>query len=234
MLGLGWLDIVCYCIGLVEFVKCFPLVYHIRVIALLLYHGVSTVCRGGGFRRPTDAEATHHLVTLCDLDWNLHQNNSTYALEADIVRYSWFVRFLGGPRGDLLGFWRRGWTLANGGVAHYFYKELRLHQSYTIQTRLAGFDNKWLYLSTEFCSGGTLHAAGLSRIVVKRGKLTLTPKEVMESLGYSSEDVDALRGTGNGGGGGGGLFTQIAEELRGARGAPQSGAKEATEESKRA
>ena len=172
--------------------------YHLRVLVLMLYHIALILLRSGGLRRPSEEVTTTHVVTLTDLDWNMHQNNSVYALELDIARYPFLVQFIGGRRPFLFPMWTQGWSLANGAVATFFYAPLLLHQVYSIRTHLAGVDRKWLYLVSFYTSagGGVVFACSVSRVVFKQGRRTLPPRDVMATLGYSEADIAALEALG--------------------------------------
>lgn len=184
---------------LAHFAKVLPISYHVRVLALLAWHIAALLLRGRGLARPGDAVLTSpNLVTLCDLDYNLHVNNSVYPLELDYARLPWLVDFVGGHRPRLFPLFTQGWRIANGAVSTYFYTEMTLHQAFRIRTRLGGCDRKWLYLVATFESldGGKVFAASVSRIVFKRGRLTLAPRAVMEAVGYAAADIDALEALG--------------------------------------
>ena len=184
---------------LLQFAKNLPTAYHVRCAALLGYHVAELLLRGRGLASPGDEVLTApNLVTLCDLDYNMHTNNSVYPLELDYARLPWFVAFVGGHRPRLFPLLTQGWRIANGAVSTYFYTEMRLHQAFRIRTRLGGVDRKWFYLIATFESldGATLFAASVSRIVFKRGRLTLAPRAVMEAVGYAAADIEALEALG--------------------------------------
>ena len=172
--------------------KGFPFIYHVRAVSLLLWQIGVLLFHGHGFRSPMDVYETTHMVTLSDLDWNMHQNNSNYALESDLARYPFYVMLIGGLNPYLFPMWRLGWRLALGGLSSWFLKEMRLHQVYTIRTRLASVDKKWFYVVSYFESGATLFAIQLSRVVIKSGRKSITPREVLTTLGYANADIDAL------------------------------------------
>jgi acyl-CoA thioesterase FadM len=184
---------------LAHFAKVLPISYHVRVLALLAWHIAALLVRGRGLARPGDHVLTSpNIVTLCDLDYNMHVNNSVYPLEMDYARLPWLVDFVGGHRPRLFPLFTQGWRIANGAVSTYFYTEMKLHQAFTIRTRLGGCDRKWFYLIATFVSldGGQVFASSVSRIVFKRGRLTLAPRAVMEAVGYAAADIDALEALG--------------------------------------
>ena len=180
---------------LLQYVKSFPFGYHVRVLLSISYNAAALLLANRGPQRsPTDSTTTSHRVLLGDLDWNYHQNNSCYALEADVSRYSWFLSFF---RGALLG---GRFKLANGGFCAFFYKEMRFLQRYTITTALHSVDEKWFYLVERFAPPATPRepcpppfAVALTRIVVKqRSGKTVPPAEVMAAIGYDAASVAEL------------------------------------------
>ena len=188
-----------------QFWKQVPLVYHARAIGHILWGYVSLVT-GHGMRRLSDATVTRHRVTMGELDWNGHVNNSCYSLETDVARYSLLLRLFRDRRG--LNAFRARWRLANGGVSTFFLRELTLGQGvYSIASSVCGMDAKWLYIVSRFVSssssssssggGGappTLFAISICRVVFKAkgSSKTVPPADVCRELGYSESDVAAL------------------------------------------
>jgi hypothetical protein len=180
---------------LLQFIKAAPFGYHVRVVASILCNAAELLLtRSGGLPTPMSPTTTSHRVLLGDLDWNLHQNNSCYALEADVSRYTWFLQFF---RASLLG---GRFKLANGGFCAFFYREMRFLQRYTITTALHSVDEKWFYLVEKFAPPPTAaepapppFAVALTRIVVKqRSGKTVPPAEMMATIGYDAVHIAAL------------------------------------------
>lgn len=174
-----------------QYWKSFPFSYHIRVTLLTIYE----ILFGKPLNSPSDVVVSSAKVYLGELDWNMHMNNSNYALEADIFRYKWFANFLThSPRWvNIL----MNTKIASGGVATWFLKELRLGQKYVMETSAVGCDEKWIYLRTRFLipaskSGKpeTVSAVMFIRIVFKEksGK-TIPPKDVLEMVGYDPSSL---------------------------------------------
>jgi hypothetical protein len=53
----------------------------------------------------------------------------------------------------------------NGGVMFVYLRELRFWTPFTIETRLAAVDKKWVFLEQRFLVDGKVHAVGVSKIV---------------------------------------------------------------------
>ncbi len=218
---------------LLQYVKAFPFGYHVRVTASILYNACALLLAGRGLRAPSAATSTSHVVLVGDLDWNFHQNNSCYALEADVSRYSWFLQFFG--KALLAG----SYKLANGGFCAFFYREMRVWQRYTITTALQCVDEKWFYLEERFTPPATPRqpspppfAVALTRIVVKqRSGKTVPPAEVMAALGYEAAAIAELVARGKAAGAGGPSLSAVAAALQGA---PAAAAAAPREEPKKA
>jgi hypothetical protein len=165
--------------------KGVPGVFHLRLAASVLLGAFWE----GRLRSVTEHVESTERVLLCDMDINLHQNNSIYNLLADVSRYHWLSRLLAGNLSRY-----RQIKIANGGVSMFFLRELRFFQKYSVSTFCLGMDDKWAYMRAEFCSGGrgskrVVHAVGVCRLVFKElsGK-TIRPADFFRSLGYSVDE----------------------------------------------
>ena len=83
-----------------------------------------------------------------DLDVNLHVNNGRYLALADIGRIHWFA--LTGA----LGVARRqkAFPVVGDAIAK-FRRDLKVFQTFEIQTRLIGWDRKWGFIEHRFVRG---------------------------------------------------------------------------------
>lgn len=177
-----------------EFARAVPGVYHLRCMWIVLRDVFLLRTRLAAPLERLDAPVAMrgNRVGLGALDWNLHMNNATYALEADVARYPWFTRFL--AAGKSAAAYNR-LAIANGTVSTVFYREMRWGQAFTMSTRCVGFDAKWVFLETRFIdeaapAGRALHAVTLARFVFKeargalRGK-TVPPADVFALVGLA-------------------------------------------------
>ena len=80
-----------------------------------------------------------------DLDLNVHVNNGRYLALADIGRIHWFVRT------GVLGVARqqKAFPIIGDAIAK-FRQDLKVFQSFEIQTRLIGWDRKWGFMEHRF------------------------------------------------------------------------------------
>ncbi|KAL7423784.1 hypothetical protein Q5752_001368 [Cryptotrichosporon argae] len=134
----------------------FPFLWHLRVWyhPLRAYYLSYTRGRAGYWRawkREHDAAGglaglrtrVTRRALLDDCDYNLHLSNSCYAKNSDAARMKYCID----------GFAPVYYTGVHTPLAatHWQYlKEIPMGSEYTMETRLAGWGDKWLYLVTEF------------------------------------------------------------------------------------
>eukprot|EP01006_Ploeotia_vitrea_P021267 TRINITY_DN53621_c0_g1_i2.p2 TRINITY_DN53621_c0_g1~~TRINITY_DN53621_c0_g1_i2.p2 ORF type:complete len:231 (+),score=65.77 TRINITY_DN53621_c0_g1_i2:138-830(+) len=148
---------------------------------------------------------SEHWVWPSDLDYNMHMNNSVYFREADYARTRAAVTT------GIWKFIRKlGYRMANGGihqhpllfrllpvVSHsrsinhcclgatmHFRREMRLFQRYSLSCRLQCFDKKWMAFEHAYKNpeDGSYFANGFVRLVVKDGRRTVPPAEILGGM----------------------------------------------------
>lgn len=90
---------------------------------------------------------------LMEADFNLHKSNSTYFTDLDISR-SYLAGALLGPI-FLTGIDGRRCNLIVGSVACAFRKETKIYRACESWSRIASWDDKWIYVVTHFVSPRT-------------------------------------------------------------------------------
>jgi len=113
-----------------------------------------------------------------DLDANLHLNNGRYLVLADLGRADWFMR-----TGMLAQAARRGALPIISDALAKFRRELKLLQRFEIETRLAGWEKRWLFLEHRFVHAGSTVGVVAVRVVLRARRRTLDPSEILEALG---------------------------------------------------
>lgn len=112
-----------------------------------------------------------------DIDGNLHVNNGRYLTLADLGRITWFLR------SGVLAQARRfhAIPLIADSIAK-FRRELKLFSSFTIETRLLGWERRCILLEHRFLVDE--HVSGLVavRCVFKSGRRTIYPNELLGGL----------------------------------------------------
>jgi acyl-CoA thioesterase FadM len=112
-----------------------------------------------------------------DLDGNLHVNNGRYLALADLGRITWFLR--SGVLARAHKF--RALPVISDAFAK-FRRELKLLETFTIETRLLGWERRYLFLEHKFLVDE--HVSGLVgvRCVFKSGRRTIYPSELLSGL----------------------------------------------------
>ena len=117
-------------------------------------------------------------VWLTDLDLYRHVNNGRYLTLADIGRRDWFLR-----TGIMQWTARHGAVPVMGDAMAKFRRELRLFQSFDIQSRLLGWDRRWIFLEHRFVRGGrVVGVVGIRALFKARGG-PLDPGEMLGEIG---------------------------------------------------
>lgn len=126
-----------------------------------------------------DPGLIHLRVWPTDLDLNLHMNNGRYLTVMDLGRLD--LTFRCGLGGLLL---RRRWRPVVGAVRIRFRRSLDPFERYALETRLLGWDGKWLYLGQRFLKGdGDLAAEAYVRAVFLGAEGAVPPAELLRELG---------------------------------------------------
>jgi hypothetical protein len=66
---------------------------------------------------------------------------------------------------------------------------VRFQSCFQTDRSFCSWDDKWIYLQQKFVSGGTVYAIGFNKIVVKNKRTTISPEEVLKSLGCNISEV---------------------------------------------
>ncbi|ORX39109.1 hypothetical protein BD324DRAFT_618540 [Kockovaella imperatae] len=96
--------------------------------------------RHGGI---TERTRLKRIAWFDDCDYNLHLSNSCYAKNVDAARMKWAIDVI-------LPAFRPGIHMALGATHYVFVKEIPLGSEYVMETRAGGWDEKWIYLVTEY------------------------------------------------------------------------------------
>lgn len=121
-----------------------------------------------------------------DIDVYGHVNNGVYLTLMDQGRLDHTLR-----TGMMFEMLRRGWMPVLGAATVRFRRELRVFEAFEMATRIAYWDDKWVYFAQSFERAEVLHAEGFARAIVKRRGETVSPAELMSSLGHGGPPPDA-------------------------------------------
>jgi acyl-CoA thioesterase FadM len=170
-----WLVIILSALAIILFFARFPLFYTIRVLRCLLFPP----------KRPNDPLATQSLrmkVALNECDMNLHMNNGVYLTTCDFGRVSLLSSF-----GLGMSFLFSGVSVAAGGEMVRFRRPLNLWSSYTLTTRIAAADDKWVYVEHQMIQKKRVAVAVWVKVMFKKGGKILAPQDLLEYAGYSNK-----------------------------------------------
>ncbi len=139
-------------------------------------------------RRPRldimDTAETPLRVFPNDLDIFMHVNNGVYLTYADLGRTDLMLR-----SGTFSRVRERGWYPVAAEASIRYRKSLTLGQRFVIRTRIAGWDDRAIYLEQDFMQGDTLVAQAFidARFLVKGGGKV----SISELLDYLKIDPQA-------------------------------------------
>ncbi|RHZ54864.1 acyl-CoA thioesterase [Aspergillus thermomutatus] len=198
--------------------KTLPLVWHIRVYRYYFQNGyLFTPAVEQPPSPSTDILKPKSIFTrapIMEIDMNMHKSNSTYFSDLDVSRTALMGSLMikgaallekhlqkQGKRGPL--------HFVLGGVYTSFKREIPAYMKYEVQSHIASFDDKWIYIVTYFrkmkVSADTeeahkkrLLAVSISKYVLKKGRYTVPPKDAFEAAGYRPLIAPAANGTANG------------------------------------
>ncbi|KAI9369267.1 hypothetical protein BJX61DRAFT_536569 [Aspergillus egyptiacus] len=147
---------------------------------------------------------------LMETDYNLHKSNSTYFSDLDVSRTVLVTRLYSPGVGliskDLDAEFaetarkegkkppaRKSIYIALGSVYCSFKREIKPYSLYEVQSRVLGWDRKWMYILSFFLAPAgkdgkkVLYASSVSKYVVKKGRLTIAPERVLRKSGFLPE-----------------------------------------------
>jgi acyl-CoA thioesterase FadM len=112
-----------------------------------------------------------------DLDANLHVNNGRYLSLADLGRINWFVRSGVFARARA----QRALPVIADAFAK-FRRELKLWQTFEIETQLVGWEQRYVFMAHRFLVEGRVIGVVAVRCVFKAGRRTIYPSELFGGL----------------------------------------------------
>lgn len=99
---------------------------------------------------------SHHIVLPGDIDPWMHMNNSKYLREGDFGRLEYCLQ-----RGILAALGKTKTKIVASSISIRYRRELRLFQTYTIETSTLYWDDKHVYMEQKFVRNGFVHAISL-------------------------------------------------------------------------
>lgn len=126
-----------------------------------------------------DTITTPFRVVPTDLDVLRHMNNGKYLTLMDLGRVDLMQR-----SGLMKELGRRGWYPVVAGQTITYRRSLRPGQRFDLDTRVIGFDERWIYLEQTFRVGDVIHAQAMVRSrFLKRTGGSVEHQELEELVG---------------------------------------------------
>ena len=116
-----------------------------------------------------------------DLDVYGHVNNGVYLTLMDHGRLAHWIR-----TGLFSQSIPRRWIPVLGASTVRYQRELKLFQRFELVTALRHWDDKWFFFEQRFERGGHVHAVGHVMGVVKHGRTTVPPAEMLATVGHDA------------------------------------------------
>lgn len=125
---------------------------------------------------PGDESVLRMTVLPTDLDLNGHVNNGRFLTLMDLGRVDFLAR-----TGVVAAMRRHRWRGVVASAAVRFRRPLDPFQRYELRTRLAGWDERWLFMEHRFTRRGELCAYGLVKIQLASRAGRLRPQQVVDA-----------------------------------------------------
>jgi acyl-CoA thioesterase FadM len=144
---------------------------------LLLFRFLYTILKSG-FRSkigPLDSSVVRFTALPHDCDLNFHLNAGRFMSFMDIAR----VELLGRMR-VLRPALKRGWRPIMGGTVVRYRRSVMPFETFTIESRVLGWDEKWFYIEHIVQRhDGSLAAIGHMRTLLRRKDGNVAPRELI-------------------------------------------------------
>ncbi|WP_152085264.1 thioesterase family protein [Pseudoalteromonas sp. A25] len=118
-------------------------------------------------------------VLPSDCDVNLHLTNSRYLAFMDLAR-TWMTERIGLFKAVM----KRRWFPIVNATAITYIRDIKPFESFTVSTRLVGWDHKYFYIEQKFHSARGLHAIAYVRGVFRKKGGIVSVEEMLEVAGF--------------------------------------------------
>lgn len=141
--------------------------------------GIALRSLAGGYALlgPLDEDKVWCRVLPWDLDYNLHLNNSRYLSYMDYGRIRLLARL-----GLLKHFFRRKHSALVGSVDVTYRRSLSLWEPFAINSRIAFWDDKWIYVEQTFHSRRGLATHAWVKTLFRGPDGNLAPQTAMDAV----------------------------------------------------
>jgi acyl-CoA thioesterase FadM len=114
-------------------------------------------------------------VLPTDMDLNFHLNDGRFISLTGLARIDLML-----GTGLLRRAIKRGWYPVVGGVTIRYRREIKAFEEFSLRSRLAGWDDKWMYFEHRFEKNGELAALAYARGVMRTRSGPVPTREVIE------------------------------------------------------
>ncbi len=138
-------------------------------------------------RKPKQRSAlAPHPITMrvwpMDLDFNLHMNNGRYLTCMDVGRLD--LAFRAGLHKPML---EHKWMPLLGSSTIRYFKSLGAFQKFDLVTRIAGWDEKWVFMEQKFVSNGHLYAVAAVKVLFRGPDGNVPTQTLLEYSGIKEQ-----------------------------------------------
>ena len=144
-------------------------------------------------------------VSPLEIDMFVHKSNSTYFTDLDLARMDLVLRVF--QKYFFQEFDNDFGTFKSKSVNNFpyapiamvectFKKELKIFQKFEIKSKVVAWDDKWLFMMSEFKipKSDRTYAVAMTKYVFKKGggRTTINPEEMIERCGMLNDEVKAI------------------------------------------
>lgn len=119
-----------------------------------------------------------------DLDTNAHMNNGRYLTLMDLGRFDLMTQC-----GLVRTVLKRKWFPVAGGVMVRFDRPLHAFEKITLNSRIIGWDQRWLYFHHDIMTGPTRAARAIARGLFRTQGRSVPTTEILEAINYSGSPL---------------------------------------------
>ena len=124
-------------------------------------------------------------VMPSDCDINLHLTNSRYLAFMDLAR-TWMTEKMG-LFNEVM---KRRWFPIVNATAITYIRDIKPFQTFTVTTKLVGWDHKYFYIEQKFHSERGLHAIAFIRGVFRHKAGIVSIEEMLDVSGFKDQKPD--------------------------------------------
>ncbi|KAH3682024.1 hypothetical protein WICPIJ_007016 [Wickerhamomyces pijperi] len=126
-----------------------------------------------------------------ECDFYLHKSNSCYSEELDIARSELMTSVLQKFFTEYQTESKQFPFVPVASLWTSFKKEIKPFEKYAIESRILGWDEKWIFVISKFVKvNGVVASTSITKYVLKDGRKTIKPREAIKFQGLWSEEVE--------------------------------------------